>query len=303
MADLMIKEKTKEDFDKAYFEGIFRNIVSKIKGESNSLLSFSEIVKIVKIKNETYKGMRYVPIEDIVGSEGRYNDFTREFLPERKNLRNRWEKIDEAHYKDIILPPIKVYQLGGVYFVRDGNHRVSVSKRQGKEFIDAEVVEIQTDIKLDASTTKGDLQKIIIQHEKEMFLDSTKLDTFRDVSKLEFSYPGRFDDIMTHISGHQYFLGIEKKGPVSFEEALLSWFDNLFLPIVSEIEEERIINRFIGRTSGDLYIWIIRHWDEIKSKYGKDVPISEAVRSYSAKFGESPIRFLIRLIKKIFSRG
>ena len=296
----MMKEITKGDFDKAYFQAIFRNIISKFKGENNDLLSFHEVIKMLKVKNESYVGMRYVAIDDIVGSEGRYNDFTREFLPEKKNLRARWQKVDEAHYKDIILPPIKCYQLGGVYFVRDGNHRVSVARRQGREFIDAEVIEIQTDIVIDSSMTKQDLLDIVIQHEKENFLENTQLDRFRNVSNLNFSSPGRFDDLMTHIYGHQYFLGIEKERQIPFEEALLSWYDNLFIPIINEIEEENIHIRFIGRTSPDLYVWIIRHWDDIKRIYGKDVPISQAVKSYSKKYGENIFTTIFKLIRKIF---
>jgi hypothetical protein len=38
--------------------------------------------------------------------------------------------------QDITLPSILLYEIGGVYFVRDGNHRVSVAKIKGVEFID-----------------------------------------------------------------------------------------------------------------------------------------------------------------------
>ena len=167
MSDFFIKEKTKEDFDKAYFEATIGRIFNKFQGKSNSLLSFQEIMQYVKTKNESYKGMQFVSIDDIVGSEGRYNDFSKEFLPRRKNLRTRWERVDEAHYKDIILPPIQLYQLGQVYFVRDGNHRVSVAKMQGKEFIDAEVTEIQTNIDITQEMTKETLFGILIKHEKK----------------------------------------------------------------------------------------------------------------------------------------
>ncbi len=294
MEDLIIKEKTKNDFDKAYLEAFFKNIISKIKGKENDLLSFNDVIKHIKIKNESYKGMQFVAIDDIVGSEGRYNDFTREFLPEKRNLKERWAKVDEAHYKDIILPPIQLYQIGKVYFVRDGNHRVSVARRQGKEFIDAEVIEIQTDLVLDSSVTKEELEKIIIEHERENFLEITELDKERDVSKINFSSPGRFDEIIIHIQGHQYFLGIEQKRNIPFKEAMLSWYDNLFIPIIKEIEEKNVLIRFPGRTSADLYVWVIKYWDELKKKYDSNAPISEAVKSYSKKFGENPIKSFIK---------
>lgn len=302
MSDLFIREKTKEDFDKAYFEATIGRIFNKIQGKSNSLLSFQEIMKYVKTKNESYKGMQFVAIDDIVGSEGRYSDFNKEFLPKRRNLRDRWEKVDEAHYKDIILPPIQLYQLGRVYFVRDGNHRVSVARRQGKEFIDAEVTEIQTDIDITQDTTKEELFDILINHEKKNFLEMTKLDKFRDVSQLQFTSPGRFDIVLTHINGHQYFLGIDKNVAVSFEEAMLSWYDNLFEPIIDEIKEENILIYFPGRTEADLYVWIIKHWDELKNREGQEIKISDAVKSYKVNYGKSPVDSFVKWLFGIFKR-
>ena len=134
-----LKEITKNDFDKAYQKAMFSRILSRLKGEKNTLFSFDEVMKMLKVKNEVYIGLQCVRIEEIIGSEGRYNDFNKEFLPRRRNLRVRWQRVDEAHYQDIILPPIKLYRLGNAYFVRDGNHRVSVAREQGREFIDAEV--------------------------------------------------------------------------------------------------------------------------------------------------------------------
>lgn len=301
MSDLIIKEKTKSDFDKAYLEAFFKNIISKIKGQENNLLSFNDVIKYIKVKNESYKGMQFIPIKDIIGSEGRYNDFTREFLPEKKNLKERWARVDEAHYKDIILPPIQLYQIGKVYFVRDGNHRVSVAKRQGKEFIDAEIIEIQTDLVLDPSITKEELERIIIEHERDNFLEITSLDKERDTSKINFSSPGRFDELINHIQGHQYFLGIEQKRDISFKEAMLSWYDNLFIPIIKEIEERNVLIRFPGRTSADLYVWVIKYWDELKRKYDNNAPISEAVKSYSRNFGENPVLTFIKWVFKPFN--
>ena len=93
MSDFFIKEKTKEDFDKAYFEATIGRIFNKFQGKSNSLLSFQEIMQYVKTKNESYKGMQFVSIDDIVGSEGRYNDFSKEFLHGGK-FTDGWERVD-----------------------------------------------------------------------------------------------------------------------------------------------------------------------------------------------------------------
>ncbi|OHD11774.1 MAG: hypothetical protein A2086_12000 [Spirochaetes bacterium GWD1_27_9] len=299
ISDMSIKEKTKEDFDRAYFEAMISRIFDRFQGEKDSLLSFSEIMKFVKIKNQSYKGMQFVLIDDIVGSEGRYNDFNKKFLPKRRILRERWQRVDEAHYKDVILPPIQLYQLGKAYFVRDGNHRVSVAKRQGMEFIDAEVTEIYTDIEINPDMTKEDLVKILIENERKNFLEMTNLSELRDVSMINFTTTGLFDTLLTHINGHQYFLGIDKKESVSFDEALLSWYDNLFLPIIKEIEEDRILFYFPGRTEADLYVWIIRHWDELKNKFGQKIKISDAVKSFKNNYGGSTFGSFFKWLSKL----
>jgi hypothetical protein len=113
--------------------------------------------------------MQVVPIEKIVGSEGRYRDFNKTFLPRHNFLRGRWEKVDRAHLKDIVLPPIKLYQIGDYYFVRDGNHRVSVAKSQGVGAIDAEVIEVKSDISLDENVKIEELKETVLKFEKDEF--------------------------------------------------------------------------------------------------------------------------------------
>lgn len=103
---------------------------------------------MLKPGNETYLGMKTVPVKLIVGSESRYQDFDNRFFQKKMHLKTRWEHIDMAHIQDINLPPITLYELGGLYFVRDGNHRVSVAKAKNVEFIDAEVVSLQSEIHL-----------------------------------------------------------------------------------------------------------------------------------------------------------
>ena len=131
-----IQKTSEDDFNRARNKALVNEIQHFLNPEESKLLSFSEIKKMLKPKSEIYKGMQVVPIEFIAGSEGRYKDFDNHFFPKSTHLRQRWEKIDQAHLTDVILPPITVYEIGGLYFVRDGNHRVSVAKSRGCEMID-----------------------------------------------------------------------------------------------------------------------------------------------------------------------
>ncbi len=151
-----LSTQTNEDFEKAKTRGRIQSVLSTLAWKNSDLLSFYAVTDLIKPRNETYRGMRTIPISQIIGSEGRYQDFSQAFYPKKELLRSRWRSIypkkellrsrwrsiDGAVKQYIILPPISVYKVGQWYFVRDGNHRVSVAKAQGVEFIDAEVVEL-----------------------------------------------------------------------------------------------------------------------------------------------------------------
>jgi hypothetical protein len=85
-------------------------------------------------------GRRTVPVEKIVGSVGRHEDFDGDFLPAKASLEARWKRIDRAYHRGEYLPPVVLRKLGEDYFVEDGNHRVSVARYQGVEWIDAVVM-------------------------------------------------------------------------------------------------------------------------------------------------------------------
>ena len=89
-----------------------------------------------------YRGLQAVPLAQIGGSEGRYRDFDKAFFPRQTQTKERWLSINKAHYEDVSLPPVELFKVGQMYFVRDGNHRVSVARAHGYEFIDAYVIEI-----------------------------------------------------------------------------------------------------------------------------------------------------------------
>ena len=92
-----------------------------------SLLSFEEVQQKLRLTQSAYRGLQQVPLSQIVGSVGRYHDFTRTFLPLVEGDGQRWRRVAELQF-DSGLPPIELYKVGEAYFVKDGNHRVSVAR-------------------------------------------------------------------------------------------------------------------------------------------------------------------------------
>ena len=298
MPETLLSTETNEDFSKARNKALFNEVRHFLNHDEATLISFSDIKKLLKPKNETYLGMKTIPVKLIVGSESRYQDFDNRFFPKRMHLKVRWEHIDMAHIQDINLPPITLYELGGVYFVRDGNHRVSVAKAKGIEFIDAEVVSLQSEIKLNPGDSLKKMTKQVINYEKRQFYGMTGFGDVTDFWGLDFSVPGQYDVIYNHILTHKYYINMNKTEEISMDLAMISWFTTVYLPVIHVIDRHNIMKHFHGRTKSDMYVYIIKYWDEIKMKFGNDFSIDDVADSFTLKFGTSIRKRIINKIKK-----
>jgi hypothetical protein len=125
----------------AFLRGIFRRLLYRIAGKQNRLLDLQSIERQIRVTGRYYAGIQTVHISQIVGSEGRTNDFDKYFQPMTKHNRERWIRIAVAHKMSQHLPPIKLIQIGDRYFVRDGHHRISVYRNYGAIDIDAEITQ------------------------------------------------------------------------------------------------------------------------------------------------------------------
>ena len=287
-----VRQQAVDDFSKARNKALFNEIQNFLNPDKRKLLSFHDVKQILKPKNEVYVGMRTVPIEKIVGSEGRYQDFDNHFFPRASNLRQRWERVDEAHLTDVVLPPIQLYELGGLYFVRDGNHRVSVAKTQGVSFIDAEVISLQSEVKLKSDITRESILSEVIKFEKRVFYTETGFGDLTDNWNLDFTTPGQYDVIYNHILVHKYYINENQKAEIAFSDALLSWYRNVYQPVMHVIKKHHLLRKFRHRTASDLYVWIIKQWDDLKHKYGVEYSLDDATRELAQN---TKIGFLARV--------
>ncbi|HPA09692.1 MAG TPA: transcriptional regulator [Treponemataceae bacterium] len=273
-----VNNQAKDDFNRARNRALINELQNFLAPDKKKLLSFHDAKKILKPQNEVYVGMKSVPINKIIGSEGRYRDFDNHFLPRSGYLRQRWERVDQAHLTDIPLPPIQLYEIGGMYFVRDGNHRVSVAKAQGVEFIDAEIISLKSEIVLPSSVTPETILDEVIKYEKRVFYTETGFGDLTEDWNLDFTSPGQYDVIYNHILVHKYYINETIPEEIPFPDAMLSWYQNVYQPVLRVIRKKKLLKKFRKRTESDLYVWIIKRWDELKNKYGASFPLDEATR-------------------------
>ena len=133
-----------EDFHSARQHALIQEILARLTGKSTRLLSYEEVAKKLRLRARSERGIQHIPIHAIVGSVGRYTDFTRTFLPRRGGDRERSARVKAAFMEEGAgLPPIEVYKVGEAYFVIDGNHRVSIARQEGLTAIEARVIELR----------------------------------------------------------------------------------------------------------------------------------------------------------------
>ena len=203
------------------------------------------------------------------------------------------EVLQKGRMDDIVLPPISVYSLGGNYFVRDGNHRVSVAKSMGVEFIDAEVVELDSEVALEPGMTLKSIKSRAVEYERNMFINQYN-PTYLPMNKIKFTSPGSYPEMVNHILVHKYYINQDKSEEISFEEAAKSWYKNVYQPIINEVRKDNLLANFPGETEADLYMWLVRKWDE-KKRLKQDASIEETV--FEAKKETTKGRFKRRINK------
>ena len=256
--------KAHQAFERARRRAKIQSIVAAITGRKNKLIPYDIVRRRVKAYNLCQQYVDEIPIDAIIGSVGRYNDFNEEFLPLSDNAENRWVRLKMVQENEG-LPPIDVYKLSDVYFVLDGHHRVSIAKEMGAETIEANVSVLNSKIEIDR---KDDLKEVIIKAERAEFLEQTKLDSMYPDLDFSVSIPGKYPVLYEHIRVHQYYLGLELKRDIGFSEAVRSWVENVYSPVIHDIRSVKVLIDFPGRTEADLYLWLKENASSLSPSIG-----------------------------------
>ncbi len=288
------------DFQEARRAADLQRILAKLRGESADLIPYEEVRRLLHARNLAERGVQDVPLDAIIGSVGRYTDFTRTFLPRRDSDRDRWARVHWASQTTAGLPPVELYKVGEAYFVKDGHHRISVARQMGAKHIEAYVTEVQTDVPLTPETT---IEELVLKGEYADFLAKTQLKRLRPEADLTLTVAGGYDKLLEHIDVHRYFMGLEQQREIPYEEAVAHWYDTVYLPVVQAIRERGLLHYFPGRTEADLYLWLMEHRAELSERLGWEVGLDEAVEHLAKHEGAQGLgRRVARVGEKLLER-
>ncbi|HEX9118072.1 MAG TPA: hypothetical protein VGA61_18545, partial [Anaerolineae bacterium] len=271
-------ERAKDKFNQARNRAIREDLLARLRGAPDELLPYEAVVQALQAHRQgTRPELQAIPLDRIVGSVGRYHDFTRHFLPRTGIDVDRWTSIDVALDTMEGLPPIEAYEIGNVYFVSDGNHRVSVARANGLSTIDAYVTTIEPEVAV--ALEPGDtLDAVIIKAEAARFTAETGLDRGTGSREIVCSRPGGYPELLDHIAVHRYFMSIDHpEAPApDLREAAADWYARVYQPIVEAIDRRGLLARFPGMTAADLYVWISARILRYHEEWGQQLSAEEA---------------------------
>ena len=283
-------------FDQARRSALINTITARLTGQETHLLSFDEVRRNLRQQNPLYRGVQEVELESIVGSVGRYKEFTRQYLPMNDNLKERWISVDGLASSMSGWPPIDLYQVGNIYFVKDGNHRVSVARQLKHITIEAHVWEFPDNVQVEPD---DNFDAVFIQLDEQNFMTKTNLDELIPDHGIQFTSPGRYNELLAQIEDLQATLAIIDEQEIAYEEALMAWYEMIYLPAVQIIGESTLLDDFAGRTEADLFVWLSQHREPLEDCYGEGKNLAELAQLLADDYKEGSIDKLARNVRRL----
>jgi hypothetical protein len=283
-------------FEKARRQALIDQLTARLTGRDNRILPFEAIRSRLRQQNQLYRGVHEVELDRIVGSVGRYHEFTRQFLPLRDDLRERWVGVDTLTLASDGWPPVELYRVGDVYFVKDGHHRVSVARQLNIPTVEAHVWEIPADVEINPEDSFDD---VLIRLDKSRFLEQTGLDKRYPDHDLTFTTPCRHDELLAQIEDLRQKLteidGYEK----SFYEAVEDWYELIYLPTIQIIHDSGLLAEFPGRTEADLFVWLSMHRHRLETVYGAYDSLEELATRLAELYKEGSLERFTRQVRRL----
>ena len=216
------------------------------------LLPLDEVRRRLRITGQSYGGLRPIPLERIVGSVDRSADFGPGFRARRSLSRTRLASL-RAAFPDGDMPPIEVYEAGGLFFVSDGHHRVALARERDAHFIDADVTLLHTNYELPPDV---DLARLVHTEQQRLLLEESGLAESRPDAVIEFARPRGYPELLEVIKAHGYDLGRTRGALPAPAEVAADWYDQVYVPGVAAVRRAELPAAYPFKTEADLFLWI-----------------------------------------------
>ena len=239
-----------DDFQRARRRQVMSRLARRLArepGDIDVILPFDEVVAALGRVDERYVGLETIPLDSILGTVDRAKGFDREFRPTSSRVRARWERIANAVRRGEAMPPISVYRIGDVYFVRDGHHRVSVARALGHNVIEAYVVEVITRVGAERSLRLPDLPRK--SHER-LFHERVPLPA-RARAEVVLTDAWGYGELAEAVEAWGFRTMQDRDEFLDRATVARQWFDEEYTPVVTMLREAGMLG---DGTAADAYL-------------------------------------------------
>jgi hypothetical protein len=241
------------DFSRARRERGLARLTARLRGEPSDfdvILPFEEVIAELGWAGQRSLGLQSIPLDSIVGTVDRSKEFDRRFRPTSGSVRGRWQRIAEAQRRGTDMPPISVYRVGDMHFVKDGHHRVSVARAQGRTHIDAYVTDVQTKVGADAGIRPRDLP---LKGHERLFNERVPLPPEAQ-ERVRPSDPWDYGCLAEGVEAWAFRTLQAREEFLPREEIAEAWYREDYLPVVNTLREAGLID---GRNETDVYMRVV----------------------------------------------
>lgn len=243
-----------DDFSRARRRQAMRRLGRRFErggADLDMILPFDEVVAELGRVAERDLGLQLVELDSVVGTVDRtQGSFDRSFAPVNSRVRVRWERIAEQMRRGGELPPISVYRVGAVHFVRDGHHRVSVARAQGLTHLEARVVEVTTRVAADRELTLAGLP---MKGHERLFRERVPLVPAAR-TRVVLTDPWCYGQLAEGVEAWGFRVMQDRADFLSREENARLWFEDEFVPVVAMIRDAGLAGA--RQTDADAYFAI-----------------------------------------------
>ncbi len=241
-----------DDFSRARRKQARRKLARRFErggADVDLILPFDEVVDALGRTGERDLGVQPVELDTVVGTVDRgRGGFDRSFAPTTSRVRVRWERIAERMRRGGDLPPISVYRVGEMHFVRDGHHRVSVARALGLTHLDGRVVEVFVRVGAQRELTLADLPK---KGHERLFHERVPLSEDAR-ARVTLSDPWAYGELAEGVEAWGFRVMQDRAELLGREEAARIWFEEEFVPVVQMLREAELAAQ--GQTDADAYL-------------------------------------------------
>ncbi|MGI8761636.1 MAG: chromosome partitioning protein ParB [Jatrophihabitantaceae bacterium] len=228
------------DFLRARRRQVLSRLAHRLRGEPddvNLVLPFDDVVAALGRRGERSLGLQVIRLDSVVGTVDSRRDFDRRFRPTSSRVRARWERLALAQRMGESVPPIDVYRIGDLHFIKDGHHRVSIALATGQQTIEAYVTEVLTTVSARGIRRRGDL---LVKSYERMFRARVPLSA-QAYQKLVVGDPWLYAELGEAVEAWGFRCMQDDAGFLDREAVARRWFAEEYTPVVRMLREADLL--------------------------------------------------------------